>query len=217
MAKMKWKDIDLLIREKDFKRIGKEKELRRAFVKGMIEYSGYTQNEAKKLFNRITLYTFNKAHAVAYSIISFYSMWLLKYHPLEFIFALLSRETNEIKRRKYQILAVKNGILVMLPHVNKTPYDSIGVFDDEKVIQLGLSSVKGIGDKSAEEICSNGKYNNEYLVRQRVKKRTLNSTMYQVLLDIGAMEFDDEAFINRVRRYNASLFASSKGKINVGR
>ena len=205
MAKMKWADIDLL--NKDFREMGKEKKLRRLFVKGMMEHSGYTQKGAKRLFDKITLYSFNKAHATAYGIISFYSMWLLKHHPLEFIFALLSREADEKKRRKYERLAVRNNILVMLPHVNKTPYDSIGIFDDEKVIQLGLNCIKGIGSKSAEGICENGPYDNEFLVRQRVTKRTLNTTIFQVLLDEGAMEFDDDLYMRRVTRYNASLLA----------
>lgn len=204
IANMSWKDIDSVM-----KALRKSKErdtLKRKFIKGAIK-NRYDRQEMKELFENMTLYSFNKAHSTAYSIIGFYEMWLLINYPLQYIYSLLKFESNEDKRRKYESMAIGLGIVILLPHVNKSINYSIINLNGTKAIQKGLICIKGVGEKVATEIIKNGPYYDEYLVQQRLPKRILTSKVWDILTDEGAMEFDEELLSKRNIAYNRQLQA----------
>lgn len=203
-AHMNWADVDKVMKfSEDPKML---KKLSSSFIDGAMKHHKISKGEARNMFNKITLYLFNKAHATAYTIISFYEMWLLTYYPLEFIFALISRNTDGYKRRLYFRIAAKNGIVLCLPHVNGTPQDSIQEDETgEKYIQLGLNSIKGVGNKSAEIICNGGPYENEFVIEDRIPKRAYTSAVQAVLKEQGALEFDEKILEKRNSQFNSIL------------
>ena len=73
--------------------MGREKE---HFVDGAVE-NGMSKKEALKLFENMAFfgsYAFNKAHSVAYSMISYWGMYLKTYYPVEFYYSLMKYETD---------------------------------------------------------------------------------------------------------------------------
>jgi DNA polymerase-3 subunit alpha len=54
-------------------------------------------------------YSFNRSHAVAYSMVSYWTAWLKHYYPTEFVFALLKNEGNKDTRTEYLIEAKRLG------------------------------------------------------------------------------------------------------------
>lgn len=217
LAKMDWQRIDRLFKLLDSKKDPEYLDIKKEFIKDTVEYTSYNKEQAEELFDAMTLYLFNKAHGVAYTLISFYCMYLYKYYPLEYIFSLLYTQGNERKLKEFETLASGNDILILLPHVNATPYYAIVEAEGRKMIQRGLTSIKGIGGRIAEEICSKAPYDNEFLVQQRIPKRILTSRVFDILLQEGAMEFDDNKYFSRIKAYNKYLradFNRRYGEIN---
>ncbi len=57
------------------------------------ESNGLTHERAEEIWNMFEksgAYAFNKSHSVAYSLISYQSMWLKTHYPAEFFAAALS-------------------------------------------------------------------------------------------------------------------------------
>jgi len=90
-----------------------------------------------------------------------------------------------------------------------------GLMEDEYIIQKGLSSIKGIGEKTAKIIIENGPYSCEELLVQRVPKRILNSRVLRILREEGCLEFDEDLFSKRVLRYNRKLFSDYEYLIKI--
>ena len=162
----------------------------------------------------MTCYTFNKAHAVGYSLISIEEMYYKVYYPNEYWFAKLKYAKDDAEFAKFSGKAIADGSIIFLPHVNysleKTSLRSI---DGEKVIQQGLNSIKGVGSKAAfaieQERIKNGPYKDFDDLVDRIEKRNLNSRVQKLLISSGAVEFNKAKYINRVERYNASLLAKA--------
>ena len=98
-----------------------------------------------------------KAHAVAYSILGYYTAWYKANYPNEFLIANIKnpKSNNDFTESEYINEFIQEarqmGIKVKLPVAGKCQsgpfYDA-----DENCVYLGLSSLKGITDKPAEVI-----------------------------------------------------------------
>jgi DNA polymerase-3 subunit alpha len=110
-----------------------------------------SEKAATQLFNDIegfAKYSFNKSHAVAYSITSYQTAWLKTYYPIEFFCALLSNSIGDQKDLvKYFRAAQEWNIPVQLPDVNLS--DSLFTINNGIII-FGLSGIKGLGEKECE-------------------------------------------------------------------
>lgn len=209
LAQMQWKDVDYILKLlKKPGQIEKHPEVKQGFVDGAVKHSGLKKQDAEDLFDKMTLYLFNKAHGVAYSITAYWAMWLKTYHPLEFWFAVLKHEKDVYKRSAYKAAAVRDGVLIWLPHVNGSAEDTLESIDGDRVIREGLSSIKGVGMKSAQAIKDAGPYMSEEDMLTKVPKRSANSRVVEILRQSGALEFDETKFLKRVEKYNASMYAS---------
>lgn len=134
--------------------IGKKKDVKEfdqfknAFIKNATKPLGGAA--AEKMWHDFEAhagYSFNKSHAVAYSMISYWTAWLKTHYPLEFMFALLKNEKDKDARTGYLIETRRMGIPVMLPHVN----DSDSEFKIEgNGIRFGMVAIKYISDKIAD-------------------------------------------------------------------
>ena len=76
--------------------IGKKKDakefnqFKKKFVAGATKHIGSTYAEMMwNDFEKHSGYSFNKSHAVAYSMLSYWTAWLKTYYPLEFMYATL--------------------------------------------------------------------------------------------------------------------------------
>jgi len=152
-----------------------------------------TEKKAEKLWHDFEAhagYSFNKSHAVAYSLISYWTAWLKYYYPIEFMAATIRNETDKDVITDYLIETKRLGIKVLLPHVNKSKL-RISIEDD--AIRLGLTNIKYIRDKVGSAIMQNRPFANyaELEACTAEKGSGMNSRMLMAMNKVGAAWFPD--------------------------
>lgn len=150
-----------------------------------------TKTRANKLWNdflKFAGYAFNKSHACEYSILSYQTMWLKKYHPAEFMLALMRNETDADRITSFIFEAKRLGLKVRMPDINQSE-EQFSLLDYETIL-FGLSNVHNVGKKAAEEIVEKRKEVGEFIsyeqVRDIVNKRKCNLTALESLKNVGA-------------------------------
>ena len=189
---MSWADAD-----KVRKIIGKKKDAsefdvyKDQFIQGASKH--ITHEDAEKLWHDFEAhagYSFNRSHAIAYSMLSYYTAWLKCYYPLEFMFAILKNEKDKDARTDYLLEAKRLGIKVLLPHINESELDfSI----QGNSIRFGLSNIKYISDNIGSKITSLRPFKSykEFIEKSQIKGSGINSRAIDSLNQIGAAAFPD--------------------------
>lgn len=147
-------------------------------------------------------YSFNKSHAVAYSMLSYWTAWLKLNYPLEFMWAVLKNEKDKDDLLDYLIESKRMGIRIKLPHVNYSQIE-FSIENDEKgdAIRFGLSNIKYISGKTGSRILDHRPfrdYNHLYDVTF-TKGSGLTSRTLQALNAIGAAAFGDNQLTGQER------------------
>jgi DNA polymerase-3 subunit alpha len=135
-------------------------------------------------------YSFNRSHAVAYSMLSYYTAWLKTYYPLEFMFSILKNENDKDARTEYLIEAKRLGLKIKLPHINESEmYFSL----QKDSIRFGLAEIKFISDSIANKIMEKRPYENyaDFIEKASKKGSGINSRAISALNAIGGAAFDD--------------------------
>jgi len=189
---MSWSEADkvrkIIGKKKDAKEFDQFKD---KFIAGASEY--ITEKKAKTLWQNFEAhagYSFNRSHAVAYSMLSYYTAWLKCYYPLEFMFSILKNENDKDARTEYLIEAKRLGLKVLLPHVNESSlYFSL----QGDAIRFGLAEVKFISDSIANKIIERRPYANysEFIQKASAKGSGINSRAVSALNAIGGAAFED--------------------------
>ena len=189
---MTWSEADkvrkIIGKKKDAKEFDQFKD---QFIAGAEKH--ISKKEAQHLWHDFEAhagYSFNRSHAVAYSMLSYYTAWLKFYYPLEFMFSLLRNEGNKDTRTEYLIEAKRLGLEVKLPHVNESDvYFSL----KGDAIVFGLAEVKFISDSIANKIIDQRPYvNYKDLIDKASKKGSgINSRAIAALNSIGGAAFED--------------------------
>ena len=135
-------------------------------------------------------YSFNRSHAVAYSMLSYWTAWLKHYYPLEFIFAILKNEGDKDARTEYLLEAKRLGLKVLLPHVNESEIDFSLQGDS---IRFGLANIKFISESISTKLIAARPFKNysELLEFSQKKGSGVNSRAISALNSIGGAAFDD--------------------------
>jgi DNA polymerase-3 subunit alpha len=189
---MSWAEAD-----KVRKIIGKKKDakefdqFRDQFVAGASKH--ITQKKAEQLWHDFEAhagYSFNRSHAVAYSMLSYYTAWLKSYYPLEFMFSILKNENDKDARTEYLIEAKRLGLKIMLPHINES--DIYFSLQDEG-IRFGLAEVKFISDSIANKIMDLRPFKDysNFIDKASKKGSGINSRAIAALNAIGGAAFPD--------------------------
>ena len=189
---MTWSEADkvrkIIGKKKDAKEFDQFKD---QFIQGAEKH--ISKKEAQHLWHDFEAhagYSFNRSHAVAYSMLSYYTAWFKYYYPLEFMFSLLKNENNKDTRTEYLIEAKRLGLKIRLPHVNESDvYFSL----KEDAIIFGLAEVKFISDSIANKIIERRPYKNyaDFVQKASAKGSGINSRAVSALNAIGGAAFDD--------------------------
>jgi DNA polymerase-3 subunit alpha len=189
---MSWSEADkvrkIIGKKKDAKEFDQFKD---KFIAGASEH--ISEKKAKTLWNNFEAhagYSFNRSHAVAYSMLSYYTAWLKNYYPLEFMFSILKNENDKDARTEYLIEAKRLGLKVLLPHINESSlYFSL----QGDSIRFGLAEVKFISDSIANKIIERRPYANysDFIQKASTKGSGINSRAISALNAIGGAAFDD--------------------------
>ena len=119
---------------------------------------GIPQAVVDKVWDDLCSYgswAFNKSHAVAYGIVSYYCCWLKAHHPVEFAAATLSHtETIETQIEVLREMHAEGIDYVPVDAELSVANWTVGYRDNKKILIGPLSSVKGIGPKIMSQILS---------------------------------------------------------------
>lgn len=141
---------DIIRRAMSKKHLDELEAAKDGFVSGF-KAKGANDADIEKFWNELldfAKYAFNKSHAAAYSVLSYYTAWLKHYYPVEYLASLMSFSTKEDVE-----LYVKNakdyGVKVLPPNVNRSLHYTAPTRNGE--IRFGLEGLKDVG-AAAEKI-----------------------------------------------------------------
>ena len=189
---MTWAEADkvrkIIGKKKDAKEFDQFKD---RFIQGAEKH--ITKKQAQHLWHDFEAhagYSFNRSHAVAYSMLSYATAWLKTYYPLEFMFSVLKNEKDKDVRTEYLIEAKRLGLNVKLPHINESDiYFSL----QNDSIRFGLAEVKFISDSIANKIIDKRPFTSyaDFINKASVKGSGINSRAISALNAIGGAAFED--------------------------
>jgi DNA polymerase-3 subunit alpha len=217
LADFSWSDADRLR-----KIIGKKRdaagfdEFKEKFINN--KYIGKAQ--AKKIwadFELAALYMFNKSHAVAYSMLSYQTMWLKINYPIEFVWSLLFNESATDKITAYLMEAQRMGVTILPPDINLSEeFFSVEVRSDYEAIRFGLANVASCGKSAIEEITTKRPFNSYDEFANKCRKTAVKSTLRENLDKVGAFQnighvssFDHEKYYLPVLGFPINISDSS--------
>jgi DNA polymerase-3 subunit alpha len=189
---MSWSEADkvrkIIGKKKDAKEFDQFKD---KFINGASEH--ISKKKAEELWHDFEAhagYSFNRSHAVAYSMLSYYTAWLKVNYPLEFMFSILKNENDKDARTEYLIEAKRLGLKIVLPHINES---NIYFELQDNSIRFGLAEVKFISDNIANKIIERRPYKNyaDFIDKASKKGSGINSRAIAALNAIGGAAFDD--------------------------
>lgn len=126
------------------------------FVAGAKERYDIDPDLAEKIWAKMVTsaqYSFNIAHAISYSMIAFWCMWLKIHYPEAFYVASLRKANDDTTPRLLKD-AKKHGMKIAPPHVNASglTWEAVDGPGDSKYILAGLAQIPGIGEKMGTAI-----------------------------------------------------------------
>ena len=151
-------------------------------------------------------YSFNRGHAVAYSLLSYLCAWMKVYYPIEFMTALLTSKSDRTEKLSAIINDCKRmGIKVLPPHINKSGA-SFTAIPSKKEILFGFMAIKGIGESVVQQIIANQPYSgfDDYISKVQDKSTTI------ALIKAGA--FPTKSKMKLMQRYAHGLYDAKEYK-----
>lgn len=122
------------------------------FLQGMQD-GGFQREAAQTLWDVILPfagYAFNKSHAAAYGLITYWTAWLKAHYPAEYMAALLTTTAdNKDKTAVYLAECRRMGIKVLPPDVNESAVFFSAVGGN---VRFGLGAIRNVGSGVAEAI-----------------------------------------------------------------
>ena len=171
---MSKKRLDILVNEKE------------KFINQSIN-KGYTKEVATKVYSLILKfanYGFNRAHSVAYSLISYKMAYLKAHYPKHFSAHLLTSAIgSSIKTKQYLSMATQNNIKILKPDINlsTTRYEA-----ETLGIRMSLTNIRNIGPQVSDNIVQERKEGLylgfiDFVVRtygQRINRKVIESLIF---------------------------------------
>ena len=209
--------------KKDLTSLGKktqEKEaLETKFIEGCMSLNGMDRAVAKQLFDKIaffSLYGFNKSHAIAYAIDSYYGAWLMTYYEKEWLATVLETENGNPDGLSKILAGIKEmGHSVAKVDVNFSDFEWTYAEAAEAFVPP-MAAVKGIGKQAMREIIAQRPFKTLddlfYDDDGQWKLSKANKTSLSALCKIGAMDSLEDMHNGTVLNYNQLLMALTDGK-----
>lgn len=173
----------------------KEKKAKEDFIRDSIK-NGLTEDKSQEIWTNIiepfSLYSFNKSHAVTYSMISYHTAWLKAHYPLEFLVANLKSEVlSNTKDSKNNITKIKEeirkiGVKILPPDINNS--DMTYKIIDDNTLMTGLDSLKYIGKDAIPEILATRPYKNFEDFLTKTDGRKVKAPAIQALAASGCLD-----------------------------
>jgi DNA polymerase-3 subunit alpha len=178
------------------KKIKAEMDAQRArFVDGAVE-RGIAKAKADEIFDLLAKfadYGFNKSHAAAYALISYWTAWYKANHPAEFLAASMTLDKgNTDKLAEFRSDARRLEIRVAPPNVNRSGADFDVRYDSEgATILYALGAIKGVGTAQAQAVAearAGGAFRSLADFARRVDPKQVNKKALECLASAGAFD-----------------------------
>lgn len=175
--------IRKMIKEKG-KNPKKDKELSLEFIESAVK-NGIDRVMAERIWNeevsKFQGYTFNKSHAILYSMVSYQQAYLKAHFPLEFLVAnLMSEIGSNAPNAEGNITTVKSeiralGVKILPPSLNKSQL-TYTILDKDNIIS-GFDAMKFVGDDAIQDIISKRPFQSfqDFMIRVDSKKVRANA------------------------------------------
>ncbi|PZR78541.1 MAG: DNA polymerase III subunit alpha [Candidatus Aeolococcus gillhamiae] len=178
--------------KKDKAKMAKQREkfLAGAALKGISEDGAI---ELFELMAHFAGYGFNKAHAMAYGLISYQTAYLKANHPVEYMAALLNSRGGDFDKLKQTILdAHAHGLVVHKPDINRSGEGfTVGDRGIGEIL-FGLQHIKNVGESVTHAIVAardeGGPFTSLLDLCMRVDSRDLNRRVLESLIQCGALD-----------------------------
>ena len=189
---------DLLRRAMGKKKAEEMAEHRKIFREGAGK-DGLSEQKADEIFDlmeKFAGYGFNKSHAAAYALLSYYTAYLKAHHPAAFMAANLSLAMDDTDKIK---ILVEDAIDIcklslLPPDINLSNYRFTPEGEAGKKatkIRYGLGAVKGSGQNAIEAIIVARQakpFADLFDFAKRVDKRQVNRRTIEALIRAGAFD-----------------------------
>ncbi len=173
-----------------------EKFTRQAMERGVEPRTAREIAEQIETFGR---YGFNRAHSVAYALISYQTAWLKRHYPAEFMAALLSSVVDktddvvkyiaECRDLARSVPGLARGVNVLPPDVNESGWKFTPVSDTE--IRFGLGALRGVGEAAVQAILrarEAGPFESLFDLVERADLRAVGKRTLEALIQAGACD-----------------------------
>lgn len=127
-------------------------------------------------------WAFNQSHAVSYSVLAYWTMWMKVYYPEEFYASSIAYTSSE--ERKAELIREWKKIGGKILQV-KADKSSIGCILEGQSIRMGWTDIKGIGESIAKRLVENAPFKSTADLVTRAK---LGKTSLKLLEDLGIVE-----------------------------
>jgi DNA polymerase-3 subunit alpha len=177
--------------------VGKKK------IKEMAEWEGKVKDKVKekgldpkisevlwKVLDDSKSYSFNKSHAISYSLLAAYSLYLKQNYPTKFFIESLKLTrakqdpVGEVSLIQQELMYY--GIKLLPPDIVKSDLD---FKEEDGNIRFGLSAIKGVSEKTFEKLKTfiSSDKTNKFEIFQAAKNAKLNIGVFCALIQAGAM------------------------------
>ncbi|MAT57069.1 MAG: hypothetical protein CMF23_03770 [Ignavibacteriae bacterium] len=150
---------------------------------------GYSDAIANKLWTQIESfagYAFCKAHSASFAVLSYQVAYLKAHYPAEFMAGVLNNGGGYYSSAVYIGESKRLGIKILLPCVNKSEYNYIGIGNE---IRIGFIAIKNFNKKSADIIIEDRKRRGDFFSLSEFLSRThLTFEQTELLIKCGAMD-----------------------------
>lgn len=128
------------------------------------------------------------SHAVSYSLLTQYTLYLKTYYPLYFYASCLKYSSSAENKEETIVEMRKNGIELELPNINISEPKDFVIDKKNKRIYYSLSEIKGLGEKPSEIISSLKPYKSfqDFLFKVKDKRREINKNKILCLIYCNA-------------------------------
>jgi error-prone DNA polymerase len=162
--------------------------MRESFISMAIK-RGVTNEIAEKVFEQLAAfaaYGFCKAHAVAYAVLSYQTLWLKCHYPAEFFAAVLSNQPMGYYPPRVLVAEAKrSGVSILLPDINCS-------MDDYTVergsIRIGLRQVRGMAQEIITDILKSRQDRKFRSFRDFVVRTKSSEPVLRNLARVGAFD-----------------------------
>ncbi len=171
---------------------------RAKFIDGAVN-NGIKAAKAEEIFDYLEpfgRYAFNRAHTVAYSIMSYQTAYLKTHYPREFMSSMMSGESGSSEkivkyiaecRELSEFLNIKMDVLP--PDVNSSGWDFTVDGED---IRFGLAAVKNVNEGAIEAIVKareqDGSFTSLQDFCERVDSKSVSKRVIESLIMAGAFD-----------------------------